>query len=194
MRRGVVRNERTQPEHLEQYRAFLHLRAQLRLNRRLRGKLDASDVVQEALLQALGKLGQFRGHTEAELIAWLLKILETTLAMTARQFRVRARDVGRERSLEGDGQVSTVLLKAWLTAEQSTPVEHVLHDEQGRQLADALAKLPPDQRLAIQLHHLEGQSVGEVADHMDKSRDAVAGLLFRGLKKLRLLLIEGDDE
>jgi RNA polymerase sigma-70 factor (ECF subfamily) len=172
-------------EDLERYRVFLHLRARRQLDPRLRGKLDAADVVQEALLQAYAKRARFRGRTEAELVAWLRAILDNTLAMTARQFQAGARDVARERSLQASlGEAA---------AAPSTPDEYALRNEQLLRLADALGKLPPDQRRAIELHHLQGQSVAEVAGHLHKSRDAVVGLLYRGLKKLRRLLAERDD-
>jgi RNA polymerase sigma-70 factor (ECF subfamily) len=189
----MVSDEKVGPESLERYRTFLHVRARLRFDPRLRGKLDAADVVQEALLQAHQKLGQFRGHTEAQLVAWLLKIVDTTLAMTARRFRIRARDVGREQSLEVGVHVSTAVPTTWLAAERSTPVEHAVRREQLLRLADALERLPQEQRRAIELHHLQGRPVGEVAGHMRKSKHAVAGLLFRALKKLRLLLAETDE-
>jgi RNA polymerase sigma-70 factor (ECF subfamily) len=179
----MIRNKGFRPEDLERYRAFLHLRARLQLSPRLRGKLDAADIVQETLLQAHEKLDQFRGHTEAELVGWLRIILKNTLALTARRFQVEARDVSREQFLESG-----------VEAQQLTPDEHALRDEQLLRLANALAQLPPDQCRAIELHHLEGQSVAEVADHLHKTKDAVVGLLFRGLKKLRLLLADKEEK
>lgn len=190
---GMVRNGEVRPEDLERYRLFLHLRARRQLEPRLQGKLDAADLVQETLLQAHEKLGQFRGRTEAELAAWLRTILQNTLAMTARQFQTGARDVARERSLQIGLEESAGRRKARLSYARSTPDEHALRREQSLRLANALGKLPPDQRRAIELHHLEGQSVAEVADQMHKTKDAVVGLLFRGLKKLRLLLAEREQ-
>ena len=58
---------------------------------------------------------------------------------------------------------------------------------------EALQKLPPDQRRAIELHHLEDQSLAEAAQQMQRSKDAVIGLLFRGLRKLRQLLAEEEE-
>jgi hypothetical protein len=56
-----------------------------------------------------------------------------------------------------------------------------------------LRRLPRDQRRAIQLHHLEGRSLAEVAHTMRRSKQAVVGLLFRGLRRLRRLLIGRDE-
>ena len=69
-----------------------------------------------------------------------------------------------------------------------------MRQEQGLRLADALAELPEDQRRAVELHHLRGYSVAEVGKLMNRSRPAVVGLLFRGLKKLRQLLKDKDLE
>ena len=179
------------PEDLERYRVLLHLKARHQLDPRLQGKLDASDVVQETLLLAHQKFSQFRGRSEPQLVAWLRIILKNTLAATARRFQVGARNVAREQLLE-TGVEAAARHKAASSAGQTTPDEQALRNEQLGRLTAALTALPPDQRRAIELHHLEGRSVAEVADRMHKSRDAVVGLLFRGLKKLRYLLAERE--
>ncbi len=187
----MLNDERFRPEDLERYRVLLHLKARHQLGHRLRGKLDASDVVQETLLHAHRKFSQFRGRSEPQFVAWLRIILKNTLAATARRFQVGARDVAREELLEGvDGAAAH--RKTVPAAGQAAPDEQALRNEQLRRLNAALMALPPDQRRAIELHHLEGRSVAEVADQMHKSRDAVVGLLFRGLRKLRLLLAERE--
>jgi RNA polymerase sigma-70 factor (ECF subfamily) len=64
--------------------------------------------------------------------------------------------------------------------------------EQLLRLAGALARLPEDQRQAVELHHLKGRPVAEVAEQLGRSPSAVGSLLYRGLKKLRELLAEPD--
>ena len=63
-------------------------------------------------------------------------------------------------------------------------------DREGR-LGEALARLPEDQRLAVELHHLEGRTLAETAEIMGRTRSAVASLVFRGLRNLRRMLDEG---
>jgi RNA polymerase sigma-70 factor (ECF subfamily) len=160
------------------------------LGPRLQAKLDASDVAQQALLQAHQARGQFRGTTEVEKLAWLRAILANVLAAAARQFEARARDVARERSLEGELERSSSRLECLLSADQTSPSQRAVRCEELLRLAAALTRLPEDQRQVVELHHLQGLAVAEVAEQMGRTRAAVVGLLFRGLKKLRQLLRE----
>jgi RNA polymerase sigma-70 factor (ECF subfamily) len=175
---------------LERCREYLRMLARLQLSPRLLRKLDASDVVQQTLLSAHANRHQYRGQTEAELLGWLRQILANHLAGAARRFGTGQRDIGRERSLEGGLEESAARLEAWLTADQSSPSQRVVRQELHLRLADALSRLPADQRLAIELHHLRSCSVAEAADHMGRTKQAVVGLLFRGLRKLRQVLQE----
>jgi RNA polymerase sigma-70 factor (ECF subfamily) len=189
----MTRKQGSRPNDLERYRLFLQMHAQRRLGPRLQQKLDAADLVQETLLQAYEKLWQFRGRTELELAAWLRTILENTLAMAARRFQAGARDIARERSLPTRLVETQTGRSLRVPAPLPSPDEYVLRQEQLQHLAEALRQLPRDQRLAIQLHYLEGQSLIEVAQQMRRSKQAVVGLLFRGLRGLRRLLI-GQNE
>ena len=85
---------------LERFRHYLLLLARLHLGDRARAKIDASDVVQETLLEAHRKRSQFRGRTEAELAAWLRQMLAFSIADAHRALARAKRDVAREQSLE----------------------------------------------------------------------------------------------
>ena len=173
---------------LERYRNYLRLLARLQLDSRLRGKLDPSDLVQQTLLQAHEMREQFRGTTEAEYAAWLRQILVRTMSNAARDLGRLKRDVGRERSLEAAIEESSVRLEAWLASEQSSPSAVAERNEQLLRLAEALEQLPEAQREAVELHHLRGLSLAELAGQLGRSEGAVAGLLHRGIKNLRKLL------
>ncbi len=172
---------------LEDYRDYLHLLARLQLDARLRGKLDPSDVVQQTLVKAHQNQGQFRGQSAAEQVGWLRRILANTLIDAARKFQ---RELALGHSLEQALDQSSARLEAWLAADQSSPSERVGLQEQLLLLARALARLPEDQRSAVELHHLRQAPVAEIARELGRSEAAVAGLLRRGLKKLRELLHE----
>jgi RNA polymerase sigma-70 factor (ECF subfamily) len=179
---------------LEDYRAYLRLLARTQLGPRLQAKLDASDVAQQAILQAHQAQEQFRGTTEAEKLAWLRAILANVLAAAIRRFEAKAREIGRERSLEGDLELSSSRLECLFAADQTSPSQRAVRCEELLRLAAALTRLPEDQRQVVELHHLKGLTVADVAEQMGRTRAAVVGLLFRGLKKLRQLLREGEED
>jgi RNA polymerase sigma-70 factor (ECF subfamily) len=173
---------------LEKYRDYLRLLAGAQLEPFLQGKLDPSDVVQQTLLKAHQNLGQFRGTTEKELAAWLRQILANNLAEALRKFGPGMRDVARERSLEVALEDSSARLEEWLASDRSSPGERAERQEQLLQLARALAELPEDQRVAVELHHLRGYPLTKVAAQMQRTKASVVGLLYRGIQKLRVLL------
>lgn len=180
---------------LEKFRSYLDLLVRRRLDGRLQGKLDTSGVVQQTLLEAHQGFSDFRGSSEGELAAWLRKILIRNLTDEARKLDAGKRDLRRERSLEQAVEQSSANLMACLAQVQSSPSQQAAKHEQLADMIAGLAHLPEDQRTAVELHHLEGRSLAEVAAHMQRSKQAVAGLLFRGLKRLReLLSVENEGE
>ena len=181
-----MRVETTQHLHQERYRSYLIVLARTLLKAAgpLRHKIDASDVVQEALLQAHVALGQFKGATEAELAAWLRAILANKLADAWRHLGRRKRDAALEESYRETLDESAVRLQRF-TADQTSPSQKVLRHERALLLAECLVKLPEDQKAAVKFHHLQGLSVAEIAEQMNCSKASVAGLLRRGLKGLR---------
>jgi RNA polymerase sigma-70 factor, ECF subfamily len=174
---------------LERFREYLRLLAGMQLGPRLQGKFDPSDVVQQTLLEAYAKRDQFRGG-EMERAAWLRQILAHNLADALRGFGQHKRDVCRERSLDVAIQESSARLVAWLAAEQSSPSQRAQRHEEEVRLAEALAELPEDNREALVLHYCEGLPLVAVAGQMGRTTASVAGILKRGLKRLRELLHE----
>lgn len=170
---------------LDEYRNYLRLLAKMQVSPRLAAKYDPSDFVQQTILEAHNCRHQYRGSSEAERLAWLRAILANVLAAAGRRFATDARDVNRERSLAAQLDLSSCRLEELLTADLTSASEVVVRSENMVQLAEAMSALPEDQRIAIELHHLKGLSLAEVAEQMDRTKPAVAGLLFRGLEKLR---------
>jgi len=179
------------PADLNAYRGYLRVLAQVELGRRLQSKVDPSDIVQQSLLEAHQDLAALKGRTEAELVAWLRTILARNLLNTARDFAAQKRDIRRERSLVQQLDESSVRLERFLAAEQTSPSQVVIRGEDAEKLAAALAQLPDDQRTAVILKHFHEWSLAEIAEHLGRSTLAVAGLLKRGLKKLRQLMDAG---
>jgi RNA polymerase sigma-70 factor, ECF subfamily len=175
---------------LNQYRGYLRALAQIELGRRLQGKVDPSDIVQQSLLEAHQDLAALKGQTEGELVAWLRTILTRNLLNTARDFGAQKRDIRRECSLAQQVENSSVRLDKFLAASDTSPSQRVIRGEDAERLATALAALPDDQRSAVILKHFHDWSLAQIAEHMNRSTLAVAGLLKRGLKKLREMMDE----
>jgi RNA polymerase sigma-70 factor (ECF subfamily) len=168
---------------LERYRAYLDLLARAQLPALLQGQLGSSDIVQQTLLQAHRKREQFRGHSEAEYRAWLRAILARLLADAVR--RCSPGQPGRAQSLERALEESSQRIEQCLAADESSPSQGFMRKERLLELAEALARLPEDQRTALELRYLEGLSVTETCRRMGRGTASVANLLYRGLKGLR---------
>jgi RNA polymerase sigma-70 factor, ECF subfamily len=170
---------------LDRFRPYLLMLARMQLDDALQAKFDQSDIVQQTLLEAHQSLADFRGRSDAEKAAWLQKILVRNVADEVRKYRRGKRDVRLEASIQVAMSESSVRLERWLASESGTPSQRAMANEQVVALASALMKLPEDQRRAVELHHLQGLPSAVVAKRLERSEVAVAGLLRRGLKKLR---------
>src|SRR5262245_26151810 len=187
------RSTETDASDLERYREYLRTLARLQIDDRLRGKLDPSGVVQQTLLEAYQARDKLRGLNGAQLAAWLRRALANNLADESRRLGAQVRDVGRERPEQQAVDESSARLEALLVAEQSSPSHHAVRQEDLLRLAEALGRLPEDQRAAVELHHLEGRTLAETAEVLGRTRSAVASLVFRGLRNLRQRLDEGKE-
>ena len=114
------------------------------------------------------------------------------LLNVVRQYETGKRDISRERSLAADVENSSARLEQFLAAEQTTPSQQAVRNENAGKLAAALAKIPESQRQAIVLKHFHNKPLAEIAVELDRSELAVAGLLKRGLQKLRELMVEPE--
>lgn len=178
---------------IERYRDYLRVIADMQLGPRMRAKEDVSDVVQATMLQAHAAESEFRGSTEAELKAWLKTILSNTLVNLAKKYKAKKRDFRLERSIDQSLQDSAMRIVGELSASKTSPSAHLMRQERAEQLADALTKLLDDEYEAVTLKHIHGLTVAEIAQRIGRTPEGVAGLLRRGLKKLRLSLQEIDS-
>jgi RNA polymerase sigma-70 factor (ECF subfamily) len=171
---------------LGRYRPVLRLLAwQLHLHPRLQRRFDGSDLVHEALVNALKAREQFRGTTEAELIRWLHEILNNTFRDLIRRERAKCRDAGLEVSLNAIVADSSARLDRFLSAEQSSPQQRLERQEILLRFARAVEQLPPEQRDVVLLRDLYELPVKQIAERLGCTEKAVAGRLLRGRQQLR---------
>lgn len=171
---------------LELYRNYLGLLARHQIGRRLQGKVDASDLIQETFLEAHRDFARFRGRTEGEPGSWLRRILANNLANeVARSCGTRRRDTRLERALAAELDRSSSALDRGLFARQSSPSHQAARRDQAVALANALESLSADHRQVLVLRHLEELSFPEVARHMERTVASVKNLWTRALVQLR---------
>ena len=190
--RPTMSTSPTTDRDLERFRAYLGLLARLEVAPSMRDKVDLSGVVQQTLLEAHRGIEQQpdRHRTDEELAAWLRSILGHNLADALRRLSAQKRAINREWSLDAALDQSASRLERWLAAEQSSPSQRAIRQEEWLAVAGAMALLPEAQRRAIELHHLRAMPLAEIARELDTTRAAVAGLLHRGMKALRARLGE----
>jgi RNA polymerase sigma-70 factor (ECF subfamily) len=177
---------------LERFRSYLRLQAEIQLSPSLRIKEDVSDIVQTTLLEAHRDLKTYRGTSEAELWAWLKTILTRNVLNLAKHYGTQKCDLRRERSLHEELEQSSCRLEHFLAGDQSTPSQQLVRQERAELLAAALAQLLDDERTAVVLKHFHDWRIDEIAQQLGRTSDAVAGLLRRGLRKLRTSLSEAS--
>jgi RNA polymerase sigma-70 factor (ECF subfamily) len=171
---------------LERYRSWLGLLARLQIEPRFRAKFDASDIVQQTLLEAVRDWPKFGGGSDAELAAWLRGIMAHVLLHEVRRFGgAQRRDVGREVSLDQALAESSRRLGEALCSPESSPSERAGRHELELQLANALARLPADYAEIILLRNVEGLSHEDAAARMGRGVGAVRMLWVRALERLR---------
>ena len=174
-------------------RSYLGFVARSQVETWLRRKVDASDLVQETMLEACRDFDRFDGHTEQEWLAWLRKILAHNAADFVRHYRGTAkRAAGREVSFR-DPDDSLGRGAPEPAAQQATPSQEFLLLDTELRVTATLAELSPDYQEVIVLRNLQRLSFNEVAERMDRTRPAVQMLWMRAIKKLQEALEEKDE-
>lgn len=172
-------------QQFERYRNYLKFLARTQLPTHLRARLDPSDIVQQSMLQAHQAADDFRGNSDAELMAWLRTILAGVVSHTVRDQHRGVRDVFKEHNIQQQLDQSSLFLANALISPLKTPSVVMHQEEVARNVADLVEELPDAQRDAIVLHYWQQLPLKQVAETLGKSPAAVAGLLQRGLATLR---------
>lgn len=174
----------------EKFRPYLRLLAQSHLGDALKKRVDASDIVQQTLLQAHQAREQFRGDSEAQLVAWLKQILRNRIIEQARHWKVQKRDMGRDVDLVQKVDDSFRRVDDWLSASQTSPSMAAHGNDMLYKLSSAVEQLPQDLREVVVMHHLQGMKLVDIATAVGCNETTVGRRLFRGLKQLSELMKE----
>jgi len=155
------------------------------MGKELRPKLDSMDLVQDALLSALGGIGDFTYKNEGDFLRWLSRIAQNALRDNLDKLHAAKRDIRKEVRLDnyrpttGVGFVGTPV-----AIEATTPSVIMSKKEDLDKLEKAIDELKPEYREVIVLTKIEGLSYREIGDRLGKSPDAVRMLMPSAMAEL----------
>jgi RNA polymerase sigma-70 factor (ECF subfamily) len=191
LRRATTGDEAALAALWERHRARLRQMVRLRLDRRLQGRVDPSDVLQEAYLDLAARLPDYARDRPMPTYLWLRLVTGQRLAQIHRQHLGAAmRDAGREVSLYRGAlpRASSASLAAQLLGRFTTASQAAIRAERQVQLQEVLNGMDPLDREILALRHFEGLSNGESAEVLGLSKTAANNRYIRALGRLRDLL------
>ncbi len=155
------------------------------LPKAIRGVVHSDDILQETFLRAFLKIATCEATSATSFLAWLKSIANNQTTNTVKALQRKKRGGGFRRvATQNDDSSSMVDFVQLLFAHGNTPSQSVSIREATRALQVAISALPADQRQAIQLHYLDGMSVAEAAEAMNRTPGSLRGLLRRGKQNL----------
>jgi RNA polymerase sigma-70 factor, ECF subfamily len=171
---------------LEQYRDYLRRMVTVRLDRRLAPRIDASDVVQEALVEADRRLDGYLREQPVPFYAWLRQIAGDRI-IDAHRLHVASqkRSVTREDAGYELPDESSFALARCLFADDTSPSNRLIRQEDQEEIRRAIDALPPKDREVLVMRHLEQLSTAEIAATLGVAEGTVKVRLLRALVRLR---------
>lgn len=165
---------------LDSFRPYIRVIVHAFRDRRLQARLDDSDLIQDALLEAQRSFAAFNGTTIEELTAWLHRIVVRTTGRTLRRFLDAAkRDAGREQPVAD--------LADHLADSGISPSAQAIRNEEAVAMAEKLARLPEDMQQVLLARHLEGLAYADIALRLNRTEHATRMLYVRAMRRLREL-------
>jgi RNA polymerase sigma-70 factor (ECF subfamily) len=179
---------------MDRHRVALKQLVQMRLDRAIAARVDASDVVQEILVEASQRLGEYIRNPGLPFHLWLRQLAKDQMVDSYRRHRVaQRRSVDRERSIDAAfPDQSSLNLAAQLAANELTPAAATIRRELEQRFLTALAQLNEDDREVMVMRHCEQLSNAEVAAALNLSAPAAGMRYLRAVRRLREIL--GSDQ
>jgi RNA polymerase sigma-70 factor (ECF subfamily) len=180
---------------LERHRQRLRQMVAIRLDRRLQARIDPSDVVQEALGEAAGKLSKYAGQRPLPFYPWLRRITwERIIHLHRRHIRAGRRSVVREQVGLPLPDESACMLVDRLLVAGSSPSKRMQRNEERDRLQSALLQLSEADREVLVLRYLEHLSTREIAAVLELAESGVKARQLRALQRLRALMRDNRTE
>lgn len=185
-----IRNHDSQAvaEVFAHFRDRLRRMVRLRLDRRLQGRVDPSDVLQEAYFDVADRAAEYANKPELPFFLWLRMITgQRLLAIHRRHLQTKMRDAAQEVSLYGGAlpQANSMSLAAQLLGKLTSASAAAMRAELQIKLQEVLNAMDPIDREVLALRHFEELSNGEVATVLEISKAAASNRYIRALKRLK---------
>jgi RNA polymerase sigma-70 factor (ECF subfamily) len=199
LRRAAAGDQDALSDLFARYRDRLKRMIRLRLSRRLQGRVDDSDILQESYLEIARKLPEYAAEPRLPLFLWLrhmtgLKLVE----VHRRHLGTQARDAEREISLHRGGlpEADSISLAAQLLGQLTAPSQAAIRAELRLLVQEALNTMDPLDREVLALKHFEQLSTSEIADVLGLSKAGAGSRYLRAIKRLREILsqVPGFEE
>src|SRR5262245_60091853 len=178
-------------EALERHRTRLRRMVEARLDRRVRGRVDPSDVLQDGFADAVAKLPGYLAEPKLPLFLWLRLVVGERLSKVHRDhLGAQVRDASREVSLYRGPMPSpsSAALAAHLLGKETSPTQAAVRAERLLRLQEALNALDPLDREILSLRHFEELTHAEAARVLEIQEAAAAKRYVRALKRLKDVL------
>ncbi len=191
LRQAGQGNEQSLGDLFARYRGRLRRMVKLRLDPRVQGRVDPSDVVQEAYLEVCKRLADYLRDPALPFFLWLRLMTGQKLTLAHRQhLGVQARDAGREVSLFRGAlpAASSAALAAQLLGKLTTPSQAAMKAELKIRLQEALNSMDAMDREVLTLRHFEQLSNAETALVLGLKETAACNRYVRALERLRGIL------
>jgi RNA polymerase sigma-70 factor, ECF subfamily len=191
LQRAAGGDEQALQELFSRYRDRLKRMVRLRLSRRLQGRVDDSDVLQEAFLDVARRLPEYVQQPQLPFFLWLRHLTGLKLAeVHRRHLGTQLRDADREVTLHRGGlpEADSVSLAAQLLGKLTTPSQAAIKAEQRLYVQEALNSMDPIDREVLALKHFEQLSTSEIAEVLGLSKAGAGSRYLRAIKRLREIL------
>src|SRR5262245_31255966 len=191
LRRAAGGDEQAYQDLFGRYRDRLKRMVRLRLSRRLQGRVDDSDVIQESFLEVSRKLPEYLQDPSVPFFLWLRHMTGLKLAeVHRRHLGTQLRDADREVSLHRGGlpEADSASLAAQLLGKLSTPSQAAIKAETRLYVQEALNSMDPLDREVLALRHFEQLSTSEIAAVLGLSKAGAGSRYLRAIKRLREIL------
>ncbi len=164
-----------------------------RLDQRLRGRVDADDVLQEAYLDAAKRIEHYLNNTSMSFFVWLRQIvLQTMIDLHRKHLGAQMRNAAREVSLHGAAypQATSISLAAHLMGNITSPSQAAMREEVSHQLEEALETMSKIDREVLALRHFEELTNSEVAEVLGIQQKAASIRYVRAIARLKDILVQ----